>query len=129
MRMIFLLLLLLHFGSLGSFGQTKKVIETKIEKVTLYREGAQVERTYRGLIGKGKHLLVFENISPDIDKQSIQVQTDTTVVVYSVLHQLNFLREQMKSNEITQWEEEKLVLEEKIAFEKNLQAVLDQEQT
>ncbi len=109
--------------------QPRNSLKTSIEKVTLYLEGAQVERLYKGPVGQGKMTLSFENISPYIDKQSIQVQADPSIVIHSVLHQINFMTEQEKRDEISLLEEKKTGLEEKIATEKNLLAILAQEET
>ena len=69
--------LLFFFGILlclkGST-QTKKNIDSKIEKVTVFLEGAQVQRSAKTNLTPGKYELVFTNISPSIDKQSIQVK-------------------------------------------------------
>lgn len=127
MRRYLLLPVLLLCLDLGA--QTKNSLKTSIEKVTLYLTGAQVERTYKGPVGTGKMTLSFDNISPAIDKQSIQVQADPSLVIHSVLHQLNFMTEQEKREEIRQLEETKTGLEEKIATEKNMLAVLAQEET
>lgn len=126
MRLLTLLLLFAGYNPL--LGQEKKPLKSQIEKVTLYLEGAQVERVYKGVVGTGRMILSFDNVSPHIDKQSIQVQADPSLVVYSVLHQINFMTEQEKREEITLLEEKKLVLDEKVATERNMLAVLGQEE-
>src|SRR4026207_450707 len=80
--------------------QTKKNLESKIDKVTVFLEGAQVQRSAKTSLSAGKMELVFTNISPSIEKQSIQVKADGNITVLSVIHQQNFLKEQQKQEEI-----------------------------
>jgi hypothetical protein len=127
MRQILLfagLLLWLHPSA-----QTKKNIDSKIEKVTVFLEGAQVQRSGKANLTSGKYELVFTNISPSIDKQSIQVKADGNIVVLSVIHQQNFLKEQQKQEEIKEIETEKETQIEKIALQKNILNVYKQEET
>jgi|GEM_PF-2761385 len=98
------ILLVSAFYCLTISAQTKKNIESKIEKVTVFLEGAQVQRSAKVSLPSGKYELVFTNISPDIDKQSIQVKADNNVIVLSVIHQQNHLKEQQKQEEIKEIE-------------------------
>ena len=109
--------------------QTKKNIDSKIEKVTVFLEGAQVQRSAKSMLTAGKFELIFTNISPSIDKQSIQVKADDNITVLSVIHQQNFLKEQQKQDEIKDIETQKETLIEKIALQRNIMNVYKQEET
>ena len=126
MRQIFTLLGLLV--CLYTTAQTKKNIDSKIEKVTVFLEGAQVQRSAKTNLTAGKYELVFTNISPSIDKQSIQVKADDKVTVLSVIHQQNFLKEQQKQEEIKDLEAQKETQAEKIALQRNILNVFKQEE-
>jgi len=108
--------------------QTKKNIDSKIEKVTVFLEGAQVQRIARASLSPGKHELIFINISPSIEKQSIQVKAEGAITVMSVIHQHNFLKEQQKQVEIKELELQKEILLEKLALQKNILNVYKQEE-
>lgn len=108
--------------------QTKKNIESKIEKVTVFLDGAQTQRSAKVVLTSGKSELVFTNISPSIDKQSIQVKADGSITVLSVIHQQNFLKEQQKQDEIKEVETLKEMQLEKIALQKNIMNVYKQEE-
>lgn len=127
MRQIITLLAVTLF--MQSPAQTKKNIDSKIEKVTVFLEGAQVQRSAKTNLAPGKHELVFTNISPSVDKQSIQVKADGNITVLSVIHQLNFLKEQQKQGEIKEVETQKETQLEKIALQKNILVVYKQEET
>jgi hypothetical protein len=109
--------------------QTKKNIESKIEKITVFLEGAQVQRSAKTSLTPGKLELVFTNISPSIDKQSIQVKADGNIMVLSVIHQQNFLKEQQKQEEIKDIETQRETQIEKIALQRNILNVYKQEET
>ncbi|HEX4876858.1 MAG TPA: DUF4139 domain-containing protein, partial [Chitinophagaceae bacterium] len=123
------MLLVSAFYCLTLSAQTKKNIDSKIEKVTVFLEGAQVQRSAKVNLPAGKYELVFTNISPSIDKQSIQVKADNNVTVLSVIHQANHLKEQQKQDEIKEIEALKETQTEKIALQKNILNVFRQEET
>lgn len=123
------ILLVSAFYCLTISAQTKKNIESKIEKVTVFLEGAQVQRSAKVSLPSGKYELVFTNISPDIDKQSIQVKADNNVIVLSVIHQQNHLKEQQKQEEIKEIEILKEAQAERIALQRNILNVYKQEET
>ena len=126
MRKIFLCLGLLF--ALTSQAQTKKNVDSKIDKVTVFLQGAQVERSGKTSLAAGKYELVFGNISPMIDKQSIQVKAGDGITVLSVNHQQNFLKEQNKQEEIKSIETDKELLQDKIDAYKNTLHVFEQEE-
>lgn len=103
-------------------------ITSKIDKVTMFLQGAQVERTARQALPIGKYNLVFNSISPRIDKQSIQLKADGRLTVLSVTHQLNHLEEQTVQEGIRQLDSQKDQLLQKLALEKNIRNVYVQEE-
>ena len=87
-----------------------------------------MQRSAKTNLTAGKYELVFTNISPSIDKQSIQVKADDKVTVLSVIHQQNFLKEQQKQEEIKDLEAQKETQVEKIALQRNILNVFKQEE-
>ena len=113
----------------SSFSQKdNQTVSSKIEKVTVFLQGAQVERTAKQNLPAGKYNIVFGSISPRIDKQSIQLKAEGKLTVLSVTHQINFLKEQQVQDEIKQIETQKEQWLEKIALEKNMKNVYTQEE-
>ncbi len=82
-------------------------VETKIEKVTVFLKGSHVTRLGKTSVPAGRSALVFKKISPKIDKNSIQVKGDGEFTILSVTHQMNYLEEQVKREEISKLESEK----------------------
>ena len=127
-KMIFSLLFVLTFFQ-NNQAQTKQPLPSKIEKVTAFLKGAQITRTATAGLSAGKTELVFKDISPNLDKQSIQVKGDGAFTILSVIHQLNHLQEQVKREEIAQLEAEKNRLNEQKKIKNALLAVFKQEET
>src|ERR1700752_443256 len=105
-----------------------QTVISKIEKVTVFLQGAQVERTVQQSLKTGKYNIVFGDISPKVDKQSIQLKADGKLTVLSVTHQLNHLKEQQVQQEIKSLEAEKEEWQNKISTEKYMKNVYGQEE-
>lgn len=127
--MLRLLFLSLALGVLTASAQKEQTsINSKIEKVTVFLQGAQVERAAKQNLSIGKHQLVFAGISPKIDKQSIQLKAEGKLTVLSVTHQVNFLKEQQVQEDIRLLENQKEQWQEKLNLEVNIRNVFVQEE-
>jgi NhaP-type Na+/H+ or K+/H+ antiporter len=62
----------------------QKLIDTKIEKATVFLNGAQINRTGKVLVNPGASEIIFSGISPYINPQSIQVKCEANFTVLSV---------------------------------------------
>jgi len=128
MRRNYFLLYTLLF-SLKSIAQKESLpVSSKIEKVTVFLQGAQVERTAQQSLKPGKYNIVFGGVSSKIEKQSIQLKADGKLIVLSVTHQVNHIKEQQVQAEIKQLETQKDQWTNKINAEKNLKNVYTQEE-
>ncbi|MDZ7936438.1 MAG: DUF4140 domain-containing protein [Emticicia sp.] len=108
--------------------QAQQTVNSKIEKVTLFLNGAFVERSAKVSFTNGKTELVFKGISPQIDKQSLQVKGEGRFTVLSVAYQLGNLLEKPKQEEISRVEAQKTLVEDKIKIEKNNLLVYEREE-
>lgn len=83
-----LLLSLLVAGT--SFANNEKIAPSKISKVTVYSQGAQIYRTANYSVGKGVSKIVIDNLSSQIDAKSVQIQATGNLVIldskYSIFH-------------------------------------------
>lgn len=119
--------IILLFGLQNLFAQ-KQNISSKIEKVTIFTSGGQVTRRAKVNILQGKTELVFGGISPNIDKQSIQVKGEGEFTILSVTHQTNYLNEQQRREEINELEKQNAALKQKTLFEKSMLTVFKNEE-
>jgi hypothetical protein len=89
MKKLILALLIPFFG----FSQTK--INSKVVSVTIYKSGAQVIREALVDIKNGENNFALKGISPEIDKNSIQVKfSDPDISLNSFEHQLSLNNEE-----------------------------------
>jgi len=84
--------LLLAIPMLTTFSQyTTKSVQTSIDQVTVYLSGAQVSRSEKMQLKKGKTEIIFEGISPLMDPSTIQLKVQDGVRILSISHELNYL--------------------------------------
>jgi hypothetical protein len=127
MQRIILLFLLLPMGLLAQ-NSSQKVI-SKIEKVTVFLNGAEVHRTAKYSLTNGLNELIFRDLSPQLDKQSIQLKADGKFTILSVNYQLNQAQVN-RQDEISKLNLQKTEIEEKIKIERfNLLVFKREEET
>ncbi len=104
-------------------------VDSKIEKVTVFLKGAVIERSAKPVLTAGTSTIVIGGLSPKVDKQSIQVKADQKITILSVVHQLNFLKEQEAREEITAIETQKKAIQEKMQLTITQTNVFKQEES
>nr|WP_294794739.1 DUF4139 domain-containing protein [uncultured Mucilaginibacter sp.] len=103
-------------------------VESKVQKVTVFLNGAQVTRTATAQIAAGTSTLIFGNISPDIDVQSLQVRAAGDFTILSVKNELNYLDEQTRQNGVLTLQAQQKAIRDKIAFQNTLRAIDSKEE-
>ena len=93
------LLLLYFLLPLSLFANSEKPTTSKIEKVTVYLEGASIERTASVNLLPGENTFVFNNLSPDIDENSIHVSGLGDASILSIVFNIDFLEKKETSQE------------------------------
>ncbi|MBR8537245.1 mucoidy inhibitor MuiA family protein [Carboxylicivirga sediminis] len=111
MRYLNLLFVWLTMTSLSASNLAEKDIITKVNEVTVFLKGAQVNRTKSIELSKGTQLLRFSGLSPYIDAKSIQVKANGALTVMSVNHQQNYLNQLKHSDEIKKLQTQKKELD------------------
>ena len=74
MKAVFILSILLFVLQLQAETVDTIMVKSKITDVTVFTEGAQVNRQASEKFIKGKHILVFERLPRELEPQSIQVK-------------------------------------------------------
>ncbi|EDM43099.1 putative outer membrane protein, probably involved in nutrient binding [unidentified eubacterium SCB49] len=93
-----LYLLLLIIPSL-LFAKEIKPKVSAIKNVTVFLEGASIERTATFNIAPGENILIFNDLSPDIDESSIQFSGLKNTSILSLSYDINFLEKKALSKE------------------------------
>lgn len=112
------LMLLMFIAQAYSQPETVTV-ETKINQVTVFLRGAQVERSGKKVINAGTTHLKFDNLSPNIDPSSIQIKGEGQLTILSVTHQMNYLKYRRKPPRMLMLEDSIKMLEMKLAMNNN----------
>ncbi len=111
-------------------GSTKppKIKKSTISKVTVFLSGAQIERTAKVSLAPGNTTLLFDNLSNDIDENSIQISGLGNASILSVNFGINYLTEQMNSKKVDSLQLIKTSLETQILKLENAEAGLAKEE-
>lgn len=103
-------------------------LESKITDVTVFFNGAQVERSINLKQLKGKHVLVVDHLTQELNPSTIQVKGIQNVNIISVKHQLNYQGQANKSKGILDIKHEIELEERKIKDVKNQMYVFELEE-
>lgn len=103
-------------------------VESKVQKVTVFLNGAQVTRTATVNVPVGTSTIIFDNISADIDVPSLQINASGEFTILSIKSELISLNKQDKENEIAALQAQLKDVRAKIEFQNALLAINRQEE-
>lgn len=85
---------------LSSISHAQKTIElnSKIENVTVFLNGAQIKRTSSAKLVSGRNIIHFTGLPLSLDQKSIQFNTNAPVTVFSINHQIAYKDESAKDS-------------------------------
>lgn len=92
MKLIVTTLALFSF-LMSATAENLKELNTKIEYVTVYLQGAQITRTTSHFLRPGRSTLHIKSLSRHLDPKTIQVKGTGDFTILSVNHSFNFLEE------------------------------------
>lgn len=113
-------MLLLFFSFAAVAQETQIPVNSKINHVTVFISGAQVQRQTESVdIPQGVSQLVFSGLSSVIEAQSIQAKGEGNFTILSVTQQKNYLLERKNSDQKTAYLTNITDLSDKIAALRN----------
>ncbi|MFH1319833.1 MAG: mucoidy inhibitor MuiA family protein [Bacteroidota bacterium] len=124
-----LLLLALSLSATAKPADTENPVKSTIKEVTVFLNGAEINRAGNTTLNTGTTFLLFDDLSPNIDKNSIQVEGKGNFTILSVVHRINYLKEKEKPKEIITLEDSLESLNMKLEFQQNLQKVYSEEES
>jgi len=102
-------------------------IKSQIKEVTVYTNSAQIKAVADANLTKGTYNLVFENVSPFIDENSIQIKGNTDFTILSIVVKKDFLNEGFKDATLKKLEDSLVLVTNKIATtQNNISALTDE---
>lgn len=107
--------------------QTPTDIKSKINNVTVFPRGAQVERTASKFLSAGRQTLTFSGLASELDPSSISVSASNGVNVLGVTTQTNFLEESDKPKNVVRLQDSLTRYEFDLQFNQNMLGVYQQE--
>ena len=78
----------------------EKEADLKTEKVTVFLNGAQITATTNVYLTKGNNSIIFSDLSPNINSNSIQVKGLNKLSVNSIQFDVTYLKQQKVSAEL-----------------------------
>lgn len=75
------------------FAQTDKPVESKISRVTVFLNRAQVTREVKTRVEAGKTNIILNGLTSQLDQQSIQVSGKGNFIILGISHNQNYLNE------------------------------------
>jgi uncharacterized protein (TIGR02231 family) len=88
-----LLSLFLVTASVITYSQTDKPVDSKINRVTVFLNRAQIAREVKTRIESGRTNLILNGLTSQLDQQSIQVSGRGSFVILGISHNQNYLSE------------------------------------
>ena len=103
-------------------------LTSKIKKVTVFLEGAQITRQASVSLRPGVTLLKLSGISSALQEQSIQAQATAGVKILSVAFKVNYLNEMRKPEKVAFLEAERKRWMSQLRFEQSQEEVYREEE-
>jgi uncharacterized protein (TIGR02231 family) len=97
-KITYMLALLLICTGLQAQNDTEAA--SKIESVTVFLSGAQINRTADVSLKKGKNIVYFRGLGEGISPQSIQASAPEAFLINSVIHEINYLDKTLESPKV-----------------------------
>jgi len=124
----FLFVAILMFASIFA-DNDPKTLKTDIKDITVFLSGAQISRTGSVPLSVGNSFVIIRDLPQALNPQSIQVNGKGDFIIMSVVHQINYLKEQEKTKEIIALEDTLEKIKDMVAFENAMLSVYDNEES
>jgi uncharacterized protein (TIGR02231 family) len=106
-----------------------KSLKTSIKEITVYLSGATITRTGLLTLPAGNSMVIIKDLPQDLNPQSIQVNGKGDFTILSVVHQINYLKEQEKTKEIIALEDSLELFNDQMASENGMLYVYNNEES
>ena len=123
-----LLIIGLIFTAINSRADDGQKVTSKVQKVIVFLNDAQVTRNANVNISPGTSTLVFGGISSGIDAQSIQVHAGGDFTILSVKNELNYLNTENNEKDIAALQVQQKLLKDKLQIQNDMLSITQQEE-
>lgn len=127
MKRIFLILVL--FGLLQTVGaQTDKQVDSKISRVTVFLNRAQVTRELKTRVEAGRTNLILSGLTANLDQQSIQVSGKGAITILGISHNQNYLSDHNRPKSLQVLYDSLEIYRKQLVQEQHQKEVLNKEE-
>ncbi|MBX2967339.1 MAG: DUF4139 domain-containing protein [Cyclobacteriaceae bacterium] len=123
-----LILFLLLLTTVVGFSQTDKPVDSKITRVTVFLNRAQVTREVKTRVEAGKTNLVLSGLTSQLDQQSVQVSGKGNFVILGINHNQNYLNEFNKPKKLQVLQDSLDIYKRQLTLEQNQKDILNKEE-
>ena len=113
-KIIFLLLSFLSTFSFKAQNLKENIIKSEVKSAVVFLKNAQINREEIVSLSKGENTLKFINLSPFIDRKSIQVKAKN-IEIQAINFQKDFLKPLKKNSKLKNFEAELLSIEQLVS--------------
>lgn len=88
-----ILIIIFIVSSITSFSQNEKEmkVETEIKSAIVYLDGAEIHRSKKINLQKGRTKVIFTGLSPKFNSNNIQVTTTNNIELLAISHRIDYL--------------------------------------
>lgn len=122
-------LFLVLFGLvLSAMAQTEKQVDSKISRVTVFLNRAQVTRELKTRVEAGRTNLVLSGLTANLDQQSIQVSGKGAITILGISHNQNYLSDHNRPKSLQVLYDSLDIYRKQIVHEQHQKEVLNKEE-
>jgi uncharacterized protein (TIGR02231 family) len=111
-----------------SMAQNEKVVDSKISRVTVFLNQAQVSREIKASVAAGKTDLVISGLTSNLDQRSVQLSGKGNIVILGISHRQNFISEFNMPSALKKLKDSLSVYQQWISVEQNQKDILNKEE-
>jgi uncharacterized protein (TIGR02231 family) len=110
-KMLFFLLTLAQLTPSVFYAQNDKTVKTTVQRATIFQQGVLLSSTELVAIGSGTTNIIFENVSPYLQQNSLQAAGKNDLVIMDIQYRLKYA-EQTKTDvkpddpKVIRWKDE-----------------------
>src|SRR5690606_34045425 len=122
-------LILVLFGLLQTVGaQTDKQVDSKISRVTVFLNRAQVTRELKTRVEAGRTNLILSGLTANLDQQSIQVSGKGAITILGISHNQNYLSDHNRPKSLQVLYDSLEIYRKQLVQEQHQKEVLNKEE-
>lgn len=111
-----------------AFAQIDKPVDSKITRVTVFLNRAQVTRVIKSRVEAGKTNLVVSGLTSQLDQQSVQVSGVGNIVILGINQNQNYLSEFNMPKKVKILKDSLEIYKKELAIEQNHKDILNKEE-